>query len=119
MGHVLINNTHGEDNVERASLAFVVANTALSAGQEATVLMTIDGVHVPVKGYANDLQAEGFQPLGELMENFIGAGGQLMVCGACANPRRISQDDLVDGAQIVGAMAAVEALVNGAQTLSF
>jgi hypothetical protein len=39
MGKVIINNTHGKDGVERASLAFVTANIALTCGQEATVLL--------------------------------------------------------------------------------
>lgn len=30
MGRVLINNTNAKDNLERASLSFVVANAALS-----------------------------------------------------------------------------------------
>ena len=46
-------------------------------------------------------------------------GGRIWVCGACAKPRGITQEQLVEGAQIVGAATAVEALVSGAQTLSF
>jgi len=119
MGHVMIHNTRGADDVERASLAFVIGNTALSAGQEATVLLTIEGVRLATKGYADDLQADAFQPLAELIRNFVMNDGRLWVCGACAKPRAITQEDLIEGAQIVGAMNAVEALVSGAQTLSF
>lgn len=119
MAHIMIHNTHAQDDVERASLAFVVGNTALSSGQEATVLLTIEGVRVSTKGYANGLQAEGFLPLSELAQTFIANGGQVWVCGACAKPRHITQDDLIDGAKIVGAATAVEALVNGAETLNF
>ena len=50
MGHVMIHNTRGKDELERASLAFLVGNTALSSGQEATVLLTIEGVWVATKG---------------------------------------------------------------------
>lgn len=118
MGHVMIHNTHGKDDVERASLTFVVGNTALSSGQEATVLLTIEGVWVATKGYADGLQAHSFEPLTGLMQRFVQNGGRLWVCGACAKPRNIGEGDLVDGAQIIGAATAVEALVNGAQTLS-
>lgn len=119
MGHVLIHNTRGTDDVERASLAFVVANTAVSAGQEATVLLTLEGVRLGVENCCDGLQAAGFPPLAEIMSSFLANGGNLWVCGACAKPRSIGQDDLVDGGKIVGAAAAVEALVSGAQTLSF
>lgn len=119
MSYVMIHNTHGKDDVEKASLAFVVANTALNAGQKAVVLLTIEGVCVATKGYAAGLQARGFDPLPELVQKTIQNGGQVWVCGACAKPRGIGEADLVEGARIVGAASAVEALVNGAQTLSF
>jgi predicted peroxiredoxin len=50
MGHVMIHNTHGKDDLERASLAYLVANTALNSGQQATVLLTIEGVWTATKG---------------------------------------------------------------------
>ena len=119
MGKVMINNTHGKDDVERATLAFVVANAALTSGQEAIVLLTVDGTWVATKGYADGLQANGFAPLAEVVQKFVDGGGTLWVCGACAKPRAITPDALIAGAQVVGAATAVEAMVNGAQTLSF
>lgn len=119
MAHVMIHNTQGKENVERASLAFVTANIALTSGQEATVLLTIEGVWVATKGYADGLQADGFPPLRELISQFVNNDGHIWVCGACAKPRGISEADLVEGARIVGAATAVEALVNGARSLSF
>jgi predicted peroxiredoxin len=119
MEQVMIHNTRGKEDLERASLAFVAANTALNAGQEATLLLTIEGVRVATRGYADGLQAKGFAPLSELIAQFVRGGGQLWVCGACAKPRDIGEADLVEGAHIVGATRAIEALVNGAQTLSF
>jgi predicted peroxiredoxin len=119
MGKVMIHNTHGKDDIERATLAFIIANAALNSGQEAIMLLTIEGVWVATLGYANELQADGFAPLAEIIGNFIKNGGQLWVCGTCIKPRNITVDQLIEGAQLVGAAAAVEALVNGAQTLSF
>jgi predicted peroxiredoxin len=119
MAQVMIHNTHGKDDVERASLAFVVGNTALSSAQEATLLLTIEGVWIATPGYSDGLQANGFLPLGELVEKFVQNGGRIWVCGACAKPRNITEESLISGAQIVGAATAVEAMVNGARTISF
>ena len=80
MGHLMIHNTRGKDEIERASLAFLVGNTALSTGQEATLLLTIEGVWVATKGYAEGLQAQGFAPLSELVQQFVSRGGQIWVC---------------------------------------
>jgi predicted peroxiredoxin len=119
MGHVLINNTRGKEDVERATLAFVVANAGLTAGQEATVLLTVEAVWLATKGYADGLQAKGFAPLSDVMQGFMNNGGRVWVCGACAKPREIGPEHLIEGPEIVGAVAAVEALVSGAQSLSF
>jgi uncharacterized protein len=119
MGHVMMHNTRGREDLERASLAFVVGNAALTSGQEATVLMTVEGVWIGTKGYTDGLQAHGFAPLSELVQKFLAGGGRLWLCAACTKPRNISPENLIDGAEIIGAVTAVEALVNGAQTLSF
>jgi predicted peroxiredoxin len=119
MGHIMVHNTHGKDDIERASLTFVVANTALNSNQQATVLLTIEGVWVATQGYTEGLQANGFAPLSDLVAQFVSNGGKVWVCGACAKPRNITQEQLIGGAQIVGAATAVEAMVNGAQSLSF
>jgi predicted peroxiredoxin len=119
MGHVMLHNTHGKDDVERASLAFLVGHVARSSNQEATVLLTIEGVWVATKGYVDGLQANGFAPLSDLIRQFVESGGRLWVCGACAKPRNITAETLIEGAEIIGAATAVEALVKGAQTLSW
>ena len=119
MGHIMVHNTHGKDDIERASLTFVVGNTALNSKQRTTILLTIEGVWVATQGYTDGLQANGFAPLSDLVQQFVANGGELWVCGACAKPRNITQEQLIDGGQIVGAATAVEALVNGAQTLCF
>ena len=87
--------------------------------QEMTALLTIEGVWVATKGYTDGLQADGFSPLSDVVRQFVNNGGKLWVCGACAKPRGIAPEHLIEGAQIVGAATAVEAMVNGAQTLSF
>ncbi|GIV80562.1 MAG: hypothetical protein KatS3mg050_4956 [Litorilinea sp.] len=118
MGQLLIANSHGKEDPERASLSFVVGNTALASGQQATILLTIEGVRVATRGYADGVQAHGFPPLKELIDQFIRDGGRMWVCGACAKPRQIGEADLIEGAQIIGAVTAVEALVNGAASLT-
>lgn len=119
MTKLLINCTHGREDAERATLAFIVGNVAASADQEAVVLLTIEGVRNATRGYADDICKEGFQPLREVMQSFVTHGGQIWVCGACAKPRGITEADLVEGAKIVSAANAVEYLVSGAASLSF
>jgi predicted peroxiredoxin len=119
MAKILVNCTNGKEDPERAILPFIVGNVAATADQEAVVLLTIDGVWNATSGYAEKVQQEGFQPLKEVMQSFIDNGGQVWACGACTNPRGITQDDLVPGAKIVTAANVVEYMASGASTLSF
>jgi uncharacterized protein len=119
VARILVNATHGKDDPERATLAFIVGNIAASADQEAVVLLTIDGVWLATKGYAEDIHKEGFQPLAEVVKAFTSNGGQIWACGTCTKPRGISEADLVEGAKVVSAANVVEYMAGGASTLSF
>ena len=119
MSSIMIHNTNGNEDVERASLAFIVGNTALASNQETSVLLTINGVFLATHNYTNDLQTDGFPLLKELITNFVTNGGKILVCGACAKPRNIGLDDLIEGAEIVGAAVAVANMVSGANVISF
>ena len=116
---ILTNCTCGKEDPERAILPFIVANVAASADRPAIVLLTIEGVWVATKGYAEGIRKEGFQPLKEIIDAFIGNGGEIWACGACAKPRGITDEHLIAGAKIVTAAMVVEAMVNGASTLGF
>src|SRR5512138_834093 len=94
---ILVNATHSKDDPERATLAFVVGNVAASADQETVVLLTIEGVWLATKGYTDDLHAEGFPPLRDVMRAFLAAGGQIWACGTCTKPRGITEAHLIEG----------------------
>ncbi len=119
MAKLLVNCTHGREDPERAILAFVVGNVAASADQQVVVLLTIEGVWNATRGYADDIRKEGFQPLKEVMQSFVANGGQIWVCGACAKPRGLGQDGLVEGAKIVTAANVVEWLASGSGSIGF
>lgn len=119
MAKLLINCTHGKEDPERATLAFVVGNVAASADKETIVLLTIEGAWLATKGYAEKIYKEGFQPLGDVIKSFLENGGQIWACGACTKPRGITEADLIPGAKIVTAANVVEQLVAGAASLDF
>jgi predicted peroxiredoxin len=106
-------STHGRDDPERATLPFIVANVAASADQEAIVLLTIEGVWLATKGYADDIHHPGMPPLREVLDSLLAAGGEIWACGACTKPRGITDDDLIEGARIISAVDFVAELASG------
>ena len=116
---LIFNCTHGKDDPERATLPFVAANVAATAGQDAVVLCTIDAVWLGTEGGTEGIASPGLPVLNDLLGEFVDNGGQVWLCGACTKPRGIGEEDLAKGAAIVGAAKVVEEVVAGARTIAF
>ena len=114
MAKMLFHCTNGLDDPERAIVPFIAANVAAASGQEAVVVLTIEGAWLCKRGYAEQVTAEGFPSLAELLASFVEAGGQVWGCSACTTPRGITEADLINGAEIVGAATIVAAVADGA-----
>ncbi|MBI2762679.1 MAG: DsrE family protein [Chloroflexi bacterium] len=106
-------STHGREDPERATLPFIVANVAASADQQAIVLLTIEGVWLATKGYADDIHHEGMPPLREVLASLLANGGEIWACGACTKPRGITEEHLIEGARIISAVDFVAELASG------
>ena len=116
---LIFNCTWGREDPERATLPFVAANIAATAGQEAIVLCTIEAVRLGCKGGSDGVEANGLPKLRDLMSEFLGNQGKVWLCGACTKPRGINPDQLAEGVTIVGAAKVVEEVVAGAKTVAF
>lgn len=116
---LIFNCTSGAEDPERATLPFIAANVAASAGQEAVVLCTVDAVRLGTQGGTDGVAFEGIPALSDVYEDFIGNGGQVWLCGVCTKPRGITEEHCRKGASIVGAAKVVEEIVAGAKTVAF
>jgi predicted peroxiredoxin len=114
-----VNLTCAKDNPDKATVAFVLANAALGSGKDTLVFLSVEGVRLSQKGYAEDIREEGFAPLKELMESFAKAGGTIYVCSPCFKKRKLDESGLVTGASIVGGAKLVEFVSDGSPCLSF
>ena len=111
--------THSKDNTDKATVGFVVANAAVGSGKETMVFLSIEGVRLAQRGFADGIHEEGFAPLRELMDNFAKAGGTMYVCSPCFKKRKLDENNLVAGASIVGGAKLVEFLSDGSPCVSY
>jgi predicted peroxiredoxin len=118
-GKFCVSLSHAKDNPDKATVAFVVANAAAASNQQTLVFLSIEGVRLSQKGYADDIREEGFAPLKDLMENFVKAGGTIYVCSPCFKKRGLNEGNLVAGATIVGGAKLVEFLSDGTPCMSY
>jgi predicted peroxiredoxin len=72
-----------EDAGKRATLALAAACTAQAMDLETIVFLIGDGAHWAYQGHAERVHAPGFPALADLIDSFVEAGGQLLLCSAC------------------------------------
>ena len=118
-GKLCINLTYSKDNTDKATVAFVVANAAVASDKETMVFLSIEGVRLSQRGFADSIHEEGFAPLKELMDNFAKAGGKIFVCSPCFKKRKLDEAALVTGAAVVGGAKLVEFLSDGSPCISY
>lgn len=119
MARFCVSITHAQDNTDKATVGFVVANAALGSGREALVFLSTEGVRLAVDGYADDIHEQGFAPLKQLMGDFTANGGAIYVCSPCFKKRGLDEAKLVPGAKIVGGAKLVEFLGDGAPCVAY
>lgn len=118
-GKFCVSLTHAKDNTDKATVAFVVANAAVASEKQTLVFLSIEGVRLSQKGFADSIHEQGFAPLKELIENFVKAGGILYVCSPCFKKRSLDEHQLIAGATIVGGAKLVEFLSDGSPSISY
>lgn len=118
-GTFCVSVTNAKNDSDRATVGFVIANAAVASDQQTTVFLSTEGARLAVNGYADDIHEDGFAPLQELIENFVGAGGSILVCSPCFKKRGLDETQLIDGATIVGGAKLVELLAGGVPCISY
>ena len=82
------------------------------------MLLTIDGVWLATRGYADGVHKEGFQPLKEIIGSSRERRPDLGLRRVHEAARHY-RGHFIPGARIVTAAMVVEAMVNGASALAF
>ena len=101
---VVVNLSSGPEEPETATVAFIVADSALSSGKELVMFLTKEAVRLAIEGEAEQLAVPGYRPLGELFRAVADAGGELHCCTPCFKSRGLDPAALAANAKVSGAM---------------
>jgi predicted peroxiredoxin len=116
---LVVKVTSGQEAPERLSQAVTVAATAVASGVPVSLWLTGEASWLAVPGRAEQVVLPHAAPLAELRDLLL-ASGRVTVCTQCAARRGITEEDLLPGAEIRGAAAFVEeVLQDGVQALVY
>lgn len=110
--------THAGEEVEKSVTPFALANVALAMDAEAVVILMGYAVLLAKKGYAETVHAPERPPLKGLMDNFLAAGGKLLVCTPCMQGRKMDPADLIEGAEPVHASRVTQETLTAKNVVS-
>jgi predicted peroxiredoxin len=116
---VVINLATGLEDPERVTVAFLVGGAAAGSGRAVTMFLTKEAVRLALAGFAQGVACDGCPTLLTLAEQYAAAGGRMLVCPICFNARKLSQDSLIESAEIGGATPLWEWIGDGATVFSY
>lgn len=104
MAELLIVNTSGMEDMNRATLAFLLAKATRENKDDPTLFLAGEGVVFAKKGMAaqETLQAVGLAPFSEIFEICQILKIPMLVCKPCAQARGIEEADLAEGCAFSG-----------------
>lgn len=111
--------TYGDDNPEKATIPFILANTAMAMEVTPVIILQSNAVMLGVKGFAEKVHFKDGVSLKQLIENYTGAGNKLLLCSPCVEKRKLSEKDFVDGAVIVGAARVNEEALTSVNVITY
>lgn len=100
---VVINLATGLEDAERVTVAFLVGGAAVQQGKQVVMFLTKEAVRLALEGHTQGVACDGCPPLPRLHEQYLGGGGELLVCPICFTARKLDEGQLVSGARLAGA----------------
>jgi uncharacterized protein len=118
-GKVIVGCTHGEEDPDRVVVAYLTANAALDGGKDVVMWLTVEGVRLALRGYADRIRVDNDPPVERVHAQFVEKGGRFYVCPICFTERELDASELVEGAELQGATPLMQFAGPGAMTFNY
>jgi predicted peroxiredoxin len=116
---VVVGCTAGAEDPDRVAVAYLTAGAALDKGKDVVMWLTVEGVRLGLRGYADRIRVDQEPPIERLHQQFLDKGGQFFVCPICFNERELDETELGENAELKGATPLMEFVGEGATTFNY
>ena len=120
MADLVVTLTGDKEDSTHVTIGFTMANKALEKGYNVDMILFSKSVFLAEKEYADKINiGEPFDPLNELLSNFITGGGTLKVCKGCMVSNNVKEENLIDKAVVIGAGDVIDTIMSAKKSLQF
>ncbi len=101
-----------KEKSEIVSSVFAQALTSLSFGYETEIFLMDAAVEIARKGVLDGVKAPTFEPIAEMLSNYLEMEGILYICHPSSDAREIKESDCIEGiAKFVNASKLLESSI--------
>jgi predicted peroxiredoxin len=117
---VVVHLSHFTDDLHRAVMALKIGKLMQENGSQVTLFLDLEGVRLVERRQTLDLSWGADAPtLGELYEQFTGAGGRALICPHCAKSARIGEMSLKRHAAIASEQDLAEMFAGADKVIDY
>ncbi|HIK27356.1 MAG: DsrE family protein [Oscillatoriaceae bacterium SKW80] len=99
--NIIIHLTHSTDDLHAAFMALKLGTNLQKRGAQVMLVLTLEGVRIASRNQPLDLRwGNSPMTLVQMYDDFVAAGGKVMVCPVCAEAVGITAANLRNGAQL-------------------
>jgi predicted peroxiredoxin len=116
---ILYVQTHGLDEVSKASTPFYLATAAAAMNMHVSIYFTMHGPQLLRKDSRDLTVKDGGVPLSSFVDLAIESGVNLMVCQPSLDLNDLEMEDLIDEVQMIGGAAFNDMAAEADAVISF
>jgi predicted peroxiredoxin len=111
---------HGTDDLHAVVMALKLSKMILDQKQDVTLFLNLEGVRIADKKQPMGLKwGASDKTVEELYNDFVTAGGQVLVCPHCAHVAGLSKQDLRKGAKIAEEKEVADLFVKADKVIDY
>lgn len=110
---IVVHLSHFTNDLHAVNMALKLGTVLQKGGNQVTLFVDLEGVRLADSGQPLSLRWGETKPIAELYEDFVAAGGKILVCPHCAAAAGIEASSLRKGAEL-GTEASIAELLGGA-----
>ena len=98
---------------------FIMGSAAIALGHEVVLFFTPSGSLALKKGFLETVSGKGLPDIMEMLDDFRALGGRLVACELCMDVHDMTEDDIREGIEVVGATGFLSDINDATITFSF